>query len=170
MAEFEFKCPQCGGEVTADDSLAGQVARCPFCGKGVVIPRTRGAAKSLGRNEVERPDGIEKDSGRTENSAEADKMREKKVFWKESGRVGSDTDGKHDGSIVRVLSAEVTLSEQMLFEARRTNKMLIALLGGFGITLLVLLILVLEIEREVTTLRQRVDSVWEGYALRIKIR
>ena len=36
---FEFKCPQCGQMVEADESYRGQVAECPFCGKGIVIPR-----------------------------------------------------------------------------------------------------------------------------------
>ena len=36
---FEFKCPQCGQMVEAEESYRGQVAECPFCGKGIVIPR-----------------------------------------------------------------------------------------------------------------------------------
>ena len=39
MAQFTFKCPQCGTDIEADDSLCGQVAECPSCGKGIVIPR-----------------------------------------------------------------------------------------------------------------------------------
>ena len=39
MAEFQFKCPQCGQAVTADESLRGQTAQCPFCEKGIVVPR-----------------------------------------------------------------------------------------------------------------------------------
>lgn len=36
---FEFKCPQCGQMVEADESFRGQVAQCPHCGKGIVVPR-----------------------------------------------------------------------------------------------------------------------------------
>ena len=36
---FEFKCPQCGQMVVADEAYRGQVAECPHCGKGIVIPR-----------------------------------------------------------------------------------------------------------------------------------
>lgn len=39
MAQFEFRCPQCGESIEADDSFSGQVAECPFCGKGIVVPR-----------------------------------------------------------------------------------------------------------------------------------
>ena len=39
MAQFEFKCPQCGESIEADDSLCGQIAECPSCGKGIVVPR-----------------------------------------------------------------------------------------------------------------------------------
>ena len=35
---IEFKCPQCGQLVTADESSRGQVAECPHCGKGIVVP------------------------------------------------------------------------------------------------------------------------------------
>ena len=38
MAQFEFKCPQCRQTIEADDSLCGQVAECPHCGKGIVVP------------------------------------------------------------------------------------------------------------------------------------
>ena len=36
---IEFKCPQCGKTVAADESARGQVAECPYCGKGIVVPR-----------------------------------------------------------------------------------------------------------------------------------
>ena len=36
---IEFKCPQCGQTVEADESDRGQVAACPHCGKGIVVPR-----------------------------------------------------------------------------------------------------------------------------------
>ena len=39
MAQFTFKCPQCGASIEADNSLSGQVAECPCCEKGIVIPR-----------------------------------------------------------------------------------------------------------------------------------
>ncbi|MBR4652901.1 MAG: hypothetical protein IKO72_06025 [Kiritimatiellae bacterium] len=35
---IEFKCPQCGQMVAADESSRGQVAECPHCGKGIVVP------------------------------------------------------------------------------------------------------------------------------------
>ena len=38
MAKFDFKCPQCRQTIEADDSLCGQVAECPHCGKGIVVP------------------------------------------------------------------------------------------------------------------------------------
>ena len=38
---FEFKCPQCGQMVEADEAYRGQVAECPHCGKGIVIPRDK---------------------------------------------------------------------------------------------------------------------------------
>ena len=42
MAEFKFKCPQCGGSVEADESFCGQVAECPHCSKNIVVPRVMG--------------------------------------------------------------------------------------------------------------------------------
>ena len=39
IAEFLFKCPQCGQTVECDDELRGMVAECPHCGKGIVVPR-----------------------------------------------------------------------------------------------------------------------------------
>ena len=41
MAEFTFKCPQCGQEIEADESFRGQVAPCPFCEKNIVIPKAK---------------------------------------------------------------------------------------------------------------------------------
>ena len=38
MAKFYFKCPQCGMPIAADDSVQGQVAECPSCKKGIVVP------------------------------------------------------------------------------------------------------------------------------------
>lgn len=38
MAEFKFNCPQCGQEIEADESARGQVAECPHCEKGIVVP------------------------------------------------------------------------------------------------------------------------------------
>ena len=35
---FEFKCPQCGQTVEADESFRGQTAECPYCGKGIAVP------------------------------------------------------------------------------------------------------------------------------------
>ena len=39
MFQFKFTCPQCHHEVTADESMCGSVAECPFCAKGIVVPR-----------------------------------------------------------------------------------------------------------------------------------
>ena len=41
MAEFQFKCPQCGQVIEADESFRGQVAPCPFCEKNIVIPSVK---------------------------------------------------------------------------------------------------------------------------------
>lgn len=41
MAEFQFKCPQCGQVIEADESFRGQVAPCPFCEKNIVIPNAK---------------------------------------------------------------------------------------------------------------------------------
>lgn len=40
MAKFQFKCPQCGQALDADDSVCGQAVACPYpnCGKTIVIP------------------------------------------------------------------------------------------------------------------------------------
>ena len=38
MAKFYFRCPQCGMRIAADDSVQGQVAECPSCKKGIVVP------------------------------------------------------------------------------------------------------------------------------------
>ena len=47
MVQFEFKCPQCGQTIEADDSVRGQVAECPHCGKGIVVPRNVAGRPSL---------------------------------------------------------------------------------------------------------------------------
>ena len=39
MEQCEFKCPQCGQQVSADDSLRGSVVSCPYCEKGIVVPQ-----------------------------------------------------------------------------------------------------------------------------------
>ena len=45
MEQFEFKCPQCGQPVKANDTMRGMVAECPHCEKGIVVPQTQGAAQ-----------------------------------------------------------------------------------------------------------------------------
>ena len=49
MAKFDFKCPQCRQTIEADDSLCGQVAECPHCGKGIVVPHTDAATRHQSR-------------------------------------------------------------------------------------------------------------------------
>lgn len=49
MAQFQFKCPQCGKEVTADETMRGMVAECPYCEKGIVVPRNTSAEKVTSR-------------------------------------------------------------------------------------------------------------------------
>lgn len=41
MAEFKFDCPQCGQMVEADESVIGQTASCPYCGKKIIVPKDR---------------------------------------------------------------------------------------------------------------------------------
>ena len=45
MAEFKFNCPQCGLAIEADESLCGQVAACPHCEKGIVVPGNKSNTK-----------------------------------------------------------------------------------------------------------------------------
>ena len=45
MAEFKFNCPQCNQKIEADESLRGQVAVCPTCGKGIVVPSGKGKSQ-----------------------------------------------------------------------------------------------------------------------------
>ena len=44
---FEFKCPQCGQTVEADDSMRGQVAPCPYCEKNIVVPKDNPSESAL---------------------------------------------------------------------------------------------------------------------------
>ena len=57
MANFEFKCPQCGNSVEAEDSWRGQVAECPHCGKNIVIPRATPRRPASGLRPVNRSAG-----------------------------------------------------------------------------------------------------------------
>ena len=41
MAEFTFPCPQCGRPVLSDETLRGKVVQCPYCYKGIVVPRIK---------------------------------------------------------------------------------------------------------------------------------
>lgn len=42
--EFEFSCPQCGQVVCAEESMRGMVLECPYCEKGIVVPKAKGGA------------------------------------------------------------------------------------------------------------------------------
>ena len=51
---FEFKCPQCGQRLMADESDRGKVVECPYCHKGIVVPCVKpkpGIARSAGVGE-----------------------------------------------------------------------------------------------------------------------
>lgn len=52
---FEFKCPQCGQMVEADEAYRGQVAECPHCGKGIVIPRHNPQTRTLRNSGTGKP-------------------------------------------------------------------------------------------------------------------
>ena len=38
---FEFKCPQCGKPLSADESYRGKVIECPYCTRGIVVPKNK---------------------------------------------------------------------------------------------------------------------------------
>jgi len=52
--QFEFKCPQCGQMVCADESMSGLVVLCPYCEKGIVVPKKRKKPILAPRNLVQR--------------------------------------------------------------------------------------------------------------------
>ena len=68
---FEFKCPQCGQMVEADEAYRGQVAECPHCGKGIVIPRIRMPVPPLASK-----------ADRTDNSEIQNAHNSKGIKWK----------------------------------------------------------------------------------------
>lgn len=41
IMNIQFKCPQCGQMVEADESVIGQTASCPYCGKKIIVPKDR---------------------------------------------------------------------------------------------------------------------------------
>ena len=50
IMNFEFKCPQCGKPVSADESYRGKVVECPHCTRGIVVPKNevqRQATKTI---------------------------------------------------------------------------------------------------------------------------
>lgn len=49
---IEFKCPQCGNAVVADETYRGHVVECPHCTKGIVVPKNkeRGLVHGLGQS------------------------------------------------------------------------------------------------------------------------
>lgn len=38
MADFEFKCPNCGNVLVIDEEHRSKKTNCPACGKGIIIP------------------------------------------------------------------------------------------------------------------------------------
>ena len=52
--EFGFKCPQCGQEICAEESMSGLVVSCPYCEKGIVVPKKRKKPILAPRNFIQR--------------------------------------------------------------------------------------------------------------------
>ena len=57
---FEFTCPQCGQMVEADEAYRGQVAECPHCGKGIVIPRHNPRTGTVRNKRIETGETVKK--------------------------------------------------------------------------------------------------------------
>ncbi len=76
MMNFEFKCPQCGQMVEADEAYRGQVAECPHCGKGIVIPRHNPQTRTL-RNSG---------TGKTSHSIKHDEKQTASAFCRKCGK------------------------------------------------------------------------------------
>ena len=51
MADLNFNCPQCGQNLTTDESLSGSEIECPSCSKAIEIPS--GGDKNVERTEAE---------------------------------------------------------------------------------------------------------------------
>ena len=94
MAQIEFKCPQCGQLVTADDSLRGQVVECPSCEKGIVVPRIQlnvGRPKSVVKLhpavQNDTNDSSPRDPNVTRRISEFERMAEKESRQKMRQRI-----------------------------------------------------------------------------------
>ncbi len=46
MADFEFKCPNCGNVLVIDEEHRSKKTNCPACGKGIMIPDKPAAAEA----------------------------------------------------------------------------------------------------------------------------
>ena len=73
MAEFEFNCPQCGQTIEADESLRGQVAECPHCGKGIVVPRGKAKSQMIHLSDMKTEEHTPVATGRSTNDQTAPK-------------------------------------------------------------------------------------------------
>ena len=52
---IQFKCPQCGQMVEADESAIGQTASCPYCDKRIIVPKERILKRSTTVENVDVP-------------------------------------------------------------------------------------------------------------------
>lgn len=48
MSECRFDCPQCGKPVAVDEALKGAVVVCPYCDKGIVVPKNAMRMETVG--------------------------------------------------------------------------------------------------------------------------
>ena len=73
MAEFEFNCPQCGQTIEAHESHRGQVAECPHCGKGIVVPRGKAKSQMIHLSDMKTEEHTPVATGRSTNDQTAPK-------------------------------------------------------------------------------------------------
>ena len=55
IMNIQFKCPQCGQMVEADESAIGQTASCPYCDKRIIVPKERIQKRSTTAENVDVP-------------------------------------------------------------------------------------------------------------------